>query len=369
MYYLTYNDSLSGIYKSQVIDVVKYFNSIQNKEEVKLIALISLRNFFKEKSEIQKVLPGSRVLPMFPTAGLWRSNYVLLWFIFLFSKRTKIIARGPFATSLALRLKKAGKINKVIFDGRGAYNAELNEYNVVDDESVKKDIINIEEEVVLGADNRIAVSNELVKYWSECFSYNGNAHSVIPCTLSEEFNFHFPSESQIETFREKLGYISSDIVFIYSGSSAGWQSFELVDAFMNELMNGNKSIKLIILANNFDGDYEILKNHKENVHITWVKQSEVKNYLLVADYGIIYREQSITNKVASPVKFGEYLSCGLKVVISENLGDYSKLAEENDLGISAVQRVAYEDKKRLHEFAMKHFLKENYKDQYLKLLS
>ena len=52
----------------------------------------------------------------------------------------------------------------------------------------------------------------------------------------------------------------------------------------------------------------------------------------IADYGYVFREQSVTNQVASPVKVAEYLSCGLKVLISENLGDYSSMIKENDLG-------------------------------------
>jgi hypothetical protein len=30
-----------------------------------------------------------------------------------------------------------------------------------------------------------------------------------------------------------------------------------------------------------------------------------------------------TNKIASPVKFAEYLTCGLNIIISNNLGVYT----------------------------------------------
>src|SRR6266436_1145139 len=87
MIYLTYNDQPSGIYNSQVIDVVKYLNSIQNAEKVKLVALISLRSFFKSRKLIKERLPQSTVLPMFPKAALWRWNYLGLLFLFLFTKK------------------------------------------------------------------------------------------------------------------------------------------------------------------------------------------------------------------------------------------------------------------------------------------
>ena len=54
------------------------------------------------------------------------------------------MARGPFAASLALRLKRSGKVDKVLFDARGAYKAELNEYDVVQNETIKREIAEIE---------------------------------------------------------------------------------------------------------------------------------------------------------------------------------------------------------------------------------
>lgn len=65
----------------------------------------------------------------------------------------------------------------------------------------------------------------------------------------------------------------------------------------------------------------------------WLSVSEVFDYLSVADYGILFREQTVTNKVASPEKFAEYLSAGLKVLISEKLGDFSEFVEKNNCGI------------------------------------
>ena len=50
------------------------------------------------------------------------------------------------------------------------------------------------------------------------------------------------------------------------------------------------------------------------------------------DYGLIIRDESITNQVSSPVKFAEYLYAGLKIIISSNIGDYSKFVLDNDCG-------------------------------------
>lgn len=370
MVYLTYNDNPSGIYSSQVIDVVNYINSF-GSEKIKLVALISARNFRANKQSIKKACPGATVIPMIPKARNWKLNIITLSFYFLFNPDKKIMARGPFAASLALKLKARGRVKKVIFDARGAYAAELNEYNVVQDAGIKAAIRDIEKNVLLQADQRLAVSQALVGYWLKEFKYNSQAHVVVPCTLSRHFEFEFPSAPELSNIRQKLGYAPDDILFIYSGSSAGWQSFDLVDERMVQLMQKNEHVKLVILSGHFDERYRVIKQFKDRVLVTWLPQNEVKNYLLAADYGILYREQSVTNEVASPVKFAEYLSCGLRVMISDKLGDYSAFSEQQQCRYTEQElaTVPYSEKARIHALAPAFFYKSVYKLQYLQLIN
>jgi hypothetical protein len=98
----------------------------------------------------------------------------------------------------------------------------------------------------------------------------------------------------------------------------------------------------------------------------------VNKYLCASDYGILLRENSITNQVASPVKFAEYLSAGLKILISENLGDYSEFVTKNKCGtiISGkkekykFETVSYSDKINLYKLAENNFRKSSYINQY-----
>ena len=59
----------------------------------------------------------------------------------------------------------------------------------------------------------------------------------------------------------------------------------------------------------------------------------VFKYLQCCDYGILIREQSDKSKVESPNKYVEYLYVGLKVIITEKLGDYSDFVEKIVVGI------------------------------------
>ncbi len=349
--------------------MVNYFNSIQNKEKVTLVSLISLRSFFRNRRIIKKRLPAAKVFPMFPKPSLWKWNYFILT---LLINDKKVMARGPFAASLALRLKKAGKVQKVIFDARGAYKAELNEYNVIPNETIKKEIGGIEKNVVLNADFSLAVSEALVNYWKREFNYNSDKHVVVPCTLSKDFSFDFPTQEKVNQLRRELGYSEKDIVIVYSGSSAGWQSFSLVEKILAKVLEENANVKLLWLTNHTDENSVFLKLHKDRIKKAWVKHEDVKDYLLAGDYGLLYRESSVTNQVASPVKFGEYLICGLNVLISENLGDFSEFVKKNNCGnvgeFNTLLSVSYETKLQNHKLAIQNLGKQNFKGAYLNVL-
>jgi len=59
---------------------------------------------------------------------------------------------------------------------------------------------------------------------------------------------------------------------------------------------------------------------------------EVPGYLAAADVGLLLREPCLVNRVASPVKFAEYLAAGLPVLLTEQIGDYSALAAAHRVG-------------------------------------
>jgi hypothetical protein len=373
MIFLTYNDNYSGIYKSQVIDVCRLFEE-HFGEKVKLVALVSARNYKAQRRLIKKDYSAALVLPMFPKVRFWKINVITLFFCF---SDKKVWARGPFAANLALRLKKMGLVKKIIFDARGAYRAELTEYNVVPDEKIKNSIANIEKIALLESDAQLAVSQKLKDWWKEQYAFVPVKAEVIPCTMSDYFDQAFPTEEAIHSARKALGFTKEDIVITYSGSSAGWQSFEMVDEFLFKLMSEDERIRLLFLSDKTPPESKTFSSFSGRIVTKWVKPSEVRNLLLACDYGLLIREKSVTNKVASPVKFAEYLSCGLQVIISEELGDFTEFVKMRNCGTvfspSTSLRVTitpYEKKQLTHKLAVEHFSKTSGRipGQYSKLL-
>lgn len=375
MIFLTYNDSYNGIYKSQVIDVCSFLQN-EFKVPVKLVAFVSIRNYSVQKKNIKSNYTNSIVLPMFPKVRFWKLNTFFLFFICLFTSGRSVWARGALACNMAVYLKKIHLVKKVLFDARGAYRAEFNEYSVVEDTSVKNTIHKIELNALTESDAQLAVSNKLVEWWNTEYTYKATNYAVIPCTVSNYFSMKIVSEAEWILNREKAGYAKDDILLVYSGSSAGWQSFKLVDDIIYTLLSNNKNIKLVFLSDKLPEDSKTFEKYPDRISRKWLKPEEVSNLLLIADYGLLIREKSVTNRVSSPVKFAEYLACGLQVIISEEIGDFSEFVKEHQCGMIyqegiSIHIVPFEKKVKSNSLVQQYFMKESAanKDGYRKLLN
>lgn len=376
MLYITLGDQPSGVYEGQVIDVCHFLTQKLNAE-VRLVAFISIREFSVNKAKIKSSYPNAIILPMFPKLKNWQLNSLTLALVCLLTGERTAICRNVLATNIALSLKRTGLLNKVCYDGRGAIAAEWEEYKVVEEESLKRGITKYEEAAILKSDYSIAVSSKLVAYWHERYGYSSKMHAIIPCTLSSHFEMTLRSESEIELLRSELGYLREDIILVYSGSTAGWQSFDLLKSFLLPILDSSLCIKVMFLSKEDKNNLSLQEHYPEQVSIKWVSPSDVNKYLRIADYGILIRENAITNRVASPTKFAEYLVSGLGVIISPALGDYTQFVEEHVCGLVAtegktlvLEALTYKERIRMNELAKQHFLKKSPAnlEQYTKLV-
>lgn len=370
--YLTFNDAPSGIFSSQVIDVVRFLNA-ECKANVRLVSFISVRSFFSNRAKIKKTLPKALVLPMFPGVHRWQWNQVVLRLLFFLWKPTTIIGRSVLATQLAMKAKN--KNAKMVYDGRGAIAAEWHEYQVVKHPVLLNSIFELEKQCVLNTDFRIAVSQQLVKHWNEVFNYESNKHVVIPCTLSSQFENVKLDGITIQQKRTEYGLKLDDVVMVYSGSVAGWQSFTVLLNFIKPILSSGQQFKMIFFSDSSNQLEELIHQFPEQVKRVHLPSEKVAENLIIGDYGLLIREESVTNRVASPVKLAEYLACGLKVVISNHLGDYTDFVLQTNSGFlfqtistQQLKQVSFQDKIQLQHNVIYKVSKKTYLSEYYQIL-
>jgi hypothetical protein len=368
IYFLTYNDPPTGVYRSQVAGVCQYLQSI-TEEDVKLVSLISIRSYWKNRKKIRSMYVNAMVLPMFPKHKNWRKNRILLNLFLTKKKTATIICRGIFSNQL---VRSSGNYKAVVFDGRGAYAAEFNEY--LGKGHVNDDIAKLEKEAIQKSDFRLAVSNALVEHWQKEYNYKTNEHVVVPCTLNEtEFDL---DAQEITNARGKHGFAPTDVVYIYSGSIAGWQSVEMMDTYCSRVLAANENAHFIFLSKFDITKFDAFGKFSNRMKQFWVDPDDVRELLLCGDYGVMIRECTITNKVASPTKFAEYLLAGLKVITTPDLGDYSAMVAEEHVGVIfteqnpllILEKLTFEEKKKLNRFAINNFTKSVYELEYRKII-
>lgn len=370
IYFITYSEKFNGIYSSQVIDVCNKFEELLNKKVI-LISIVSLRLYYKERIKIKNHYKNSFVIPMFPKIKFWKLNIISLLPIFLFTKNNILISRNAITANLGLILRELGLIKKVIFDARAVEYEQFREYKILNDKSFANKFFDIEKKAVLNSDYRLAISNKLVNYWSKNFNFSKKNYAVIPSTLN---SLHLSNFENIN--RENLGYKKNDIILVYSGSNSDWQSFSKIISFTKKILKKNKKYKLLLLSKKTNLILEFIEKFPDQILLKWVNPIDVIQVLKICDYGLLIREESITNQVSSPVKFAEYLYAGLKIIISPKIGDYSKFVIKNNCGYLdnnfkiKLNKVTEIQKKANTELALNYFSKNSaiIEDEYIKLM-
>lgn len=370
MIYVTVLDQFHpGIYSSQVIDVCDYLNN-HFKARIRIVAFLSIREIYNSdaRKKLKELSPSAIVLPAFPGIKNFKLNSFLLLLVCLFTGERVAICRNAFATTTALKVRKWGLLKRVVMDGRSALYAEMKEYDVFPVDYLRTNIKSIEQEAVNEADYRMAVSEKLINYWQKHYNYASNKHVVIPCTLDGK---HFSQENfllvaEALQIKKEMGLKPDDVILVYAGSTAPWQSFALLEELLTPILDHQPNFKILFLSKNNEDNQRLKKKYPHQVMIKWVEHKDILAHLQCGDYGLLLREQSDTNFVASPVKFAEYLYSGLKVLISPNLGDFTQFIQDNNCGFVVnqkigdplfIKKVTLEEKRRCFELSQKYFRK------------
>jgi glycosyltransferase involved in cell wall biosynthesis len=188
----------------------------------------------------------------------------------------------------------------------------------------------VESQVVLQADTVLCVSRVFKEFLEN--NYNVKNITVIP-TFVDTSRFKY-SKSLRDLYRKKLG-ISNQRVLIYSGGAAPWQKIDSAISLFNHLSRKVDNLFMLFLTHEPDLVKGMIKDQikPKDFKVIRVSHGEVAGYLCAADVGILLREKNLTNHVASPIKFSEYMCCGLPSIISPDIGDTAEILRYGNAGI------------------------------------
>jgi hypothetical protein len=130
--------------------------------------------------------------------------------------------------------------------------------------------------------------------------------------------------------REKWGINNETTVMVFSGYRMAWQN---IDIIIKEFKEYDKKYKNMFFAFfcNIDDEFErkIKQSFpKGNYDLRFLSFSEYFNYMCACDVGFLVRDYNVTNRVAFPNKFSDYLNAGLMVALNKALPEPYELLEK-----------------------------------------
>jgi glycosyltransferase involved in cell wall biosynthesis len=284
-------------------------------------------------------------LPSAPSRArwLWNDSSLIGYVLrkrFPRSARIVVHARGVGGTRIALQLRKWFPHAKVIFDCRGAGPAETRELYEHRGEATAGHAlrqVNLAEHAeriaVTNADHILCVSRAMQAYLSQKYELSDEYFTVVPCCVDSK---HFEEASIERTALRRDLKLDDQLVIAYNGALEWYQrpdlSLRIFGAF-RQLYPRAHFLALTPSAERMRELCKVAGLTKNDHSILSLRHEEVPRYLGAADIGLLPRAESVVNRVASPVKFAEYLACGLPVVLSEAVGDYSELVREARVGL------------------------------------
>ena len=156
--------------------------------------------------------------------------------------------------------------------------------------------------------------------------------SVVGCCVDTQ-RFHFDPAVRAQRRRDLA--LDGKFVVCYCGSLAHWQRPDAIAAVFAAISRGMPDAHLLVICR----DAAPLEAHlhaagvgSERITVRGAAHEEVAAYLMAADLGLLLRENRRTNQVASPVKFAEYLRCGLPVILTPYIGDFAALVCRTQVG-------------------------------------
>ena len=245
-------------------------------------------------------------------------------------------ARSHIPATIALALKRRLGV-KMIFDLRGLMAEEYVDAEHWPLNGLRYRVTKLAERRVLRHTDAIVTLTEkiwpIIKDWD---GLRGRAvhHAVIPCCV-DLTRFAFSAEDR-KRRRTELG-LDQKFTIVYSGSIDGWYLTEKMVDFFAALARVRPDVHLLWLTNGSQERIDQLMISRNiqstSFSVRSVAAEDVPSYLSATDVGMAFIRPCFSKLASSPTKNGEYLACGLPLLINAGIGDSDALVEEYNAGV------------------------------------
>jgi glycosyltransferase involved in cell wall biosynthesis len=176
----------------------------------------------------------------------------------------------------------------------------------------------------------IVVSHKLSGYVQGRYGISPEKVSVIPCCADDRL-FTWDQERR-DSVRRSLNLVDK-FVCTHLGSFFEWYDPDMVVKVFQRIQEQVDAHLLVITA-----DRERANSHLASClpsgtfSVRSAAHEDVPGFLNAADIGLLLLRSAPNIKTSSPAKFAEYLNCGLPVLITPEVGDFSEFVTARGVG-------------------------------------
>ena len=180
---------------------------------------------------------------------------------------------------------------------------------------------------LLISDNVITVSNRAKEFLSEKYSIPGGKITTIPNPFDpDRFN---PSK---KTNHRHNG------TMVHLGGLNYWQNPErfgnTTELYLNHLPD--TLVRIYSYHNGSNVLKFVSRKNRSRIIVESLSSEKVPYYLQKTSFAIIFRNDGsndLVKTVYAPIKFAEYIACGLQVIVQDKIGDISEIGKRERIGL------------------------------------
>ena len=391
--YLTIEDITSGLFKTQILDILEEISNFDNTINFKIYILNRPWLYFQHRfylNEYRAKYNSNKItfcyIPLLPPLRnslkyFFYSLLVTKWLALIFklfinrNKFDLIHARSYWPTFTVLN-----KNIPIIFDLRSLWLLE----NISTGEiKLNSRSYNYWKQVEIDCINKSAVStcvsSAMVDYVVNISAFAKTA--LIPISVNEKY-FNFDQKNRIKN-RQILEW-NENVIFVYSGSlGQSGINIKSITKLFKSIIDVNDIHRILIITSEQNLYVkEIMAKigiDHTKYKIIHPKLNEISSWLDSSDFGLHALPKQLDSKTRLGTKVVEYWINGLPVIINKNVGAAADYIDkynvgyvvEDDLGEYVLKEKVYEmlnyDRNYISNFAKYFFSAKVISLQYLKL--
>jgi len=346
--YISYNGMLEEILSSQTIPYLRKlskkgydftlltFEKPQMLKDAGRIKVDRIKRELKDHGIEWRWLKYHKRMPLLATSFDTIAGAIYASYLAVRKRAVVVHARSVVPAAMALGPKFLGA--KFIFDTRGLLADEYAGSGHWQEGSLKYRITKFFEGICARlSDYIIVLTNPHFDYLAKLPAIKRKGAAlpieVIPCCVDLDRFKSDPEDARRLRERENL---SGSFIFTYLGKLGKYYMFyEMID-FIKEALGLFPNLKFMVITQNDPQEIYDMAAEKGlesgKVIIKKPEYREVPGLISISDLALFFINPN--KKFGSfPIKFGEFLSCGIPVVINEGVGDTDKMVVENKLGV------------------------------------